>query len=179
MKGKIILTDITTPVEGMVVVWDRADEDHPYEVAYIHEIKKDGIYLSGMYDYHHPFELQSLKQISVDYVSKILPLHPDDYEVAIALIGHELEFKTEAMLIPDAEVPIIDVAKLILPTPVRTIEDIPEDLRESYKQIQVSRNNTVNKYFQERFVVPHDPDIVLAIEDYQKWLDEKGDQKAQ
>lgn len=77
-------------------------------------------------------------EFSIDAKIVTLPLHPDDWEVAIAFIGHEMEF--EQTLYPHVEAeeglwaadPRKPIAKLLLPTPVRTIEDIPEELRKNY-----------------------------------------------
>lgn len=101
-------------------------------------------------------------KLQILYEGKYLPLHPDDESIAIALIGHEINWEFGEGW--------DDIAKLILPTPVRTIEDIPEELREFYKHIKVSDNPVVNKYFQEQFMIPHDHDYVIALEDFHKWL---------
>ena len=131
MKGKIILVDVTHPVEGNIYV-------------------NKGL----LVDKWWRIERSQLKQIAVEYQSagatdesgrdipkyaefKILPLHPSQWNVGIALIGHEVEIKLFTIEHPlwrsgKSKDSIMDVVEIVLPTPVRTINDIPEELRKNY-----------------------------------------------
>jgi hypothetical protein len=120
MKGKLALADIQQPKEGMQVVWDRVDEENPYEVCTIKKIFGEKIELEGEYKFFHLAELHVLKQIVLEYEEPFvpnpdavfgeriretkaalfpkkvtLPLHPDDWEWAIEHIGEEVEFQID------------------------------------------------------------------------------------
>ena len=135
MKGKLMLVPVTNPVEEMWVVYEG-------KLYKYNGVGCDGSMgkFADLAGYPHNIEYSELKQIAVEYKeiarlgkgkdaldSMVLPLHPDDYGVAIGLIGHEIEF--DRRMTPKVHG---EVAKLSLPTPVRTMEDIPEELRKNY-----------------------------------------------
>lgn len=152
MKGVIKLIDIGYPVEGMTVAID--SKNHPNAKSkYTGEILRihpdNGCLVNSSW-----YDISELKQLAVEYKEKnwdflferakeILPLYPDDYPVAIALIGHTMKFEIKDFSLGKETqeggmyiraVHIGKVAKLSLPTPVRTIEDIPEELRKNYPE---------------------------------------------
>ena len=60
---------------------------------------------------------------------------PDQWNVGIALIGHEVGFERHnigGVFGLAHSQPLQSTAKLLLPTPVRTINDIPEELKKNY-----------------------------------------------
>ncbi len=103
-RGKIILQDVINPVERMKVYWIN-DDNVPKRIWTIDHIDKYGISLAWVHDQY--VQLPELKQLAVEYLEEIainrhtlqktykdsiLPLHPDDYERAVRLIGQEVEF---------------------------------------------------------------------------------------
>ena len=147
MKGKLILTDIQSPAEGMHVVWVK-DDNNPKRVWKVNELP--GLGMVGLEWIHQYIALSELKQIVVEYgtgkeylagevggneiwdeYKETLPLHPDDWEWAIKHIGEEVEFEVEAGLKtwPNGSVTgFIDIAKLIHPTPITYTEEEAKDL---------------------------------------------------
>lgn len=145
MKGKLILTDIQSPVEGMqgyetemgLGYFTYGDDLSNKELLFV--IHKNGKteFKTGDFGYCE------LKQIVVEYKeykegtdmghkaqylkTKTLPLHPDDWKWAIEHIGEEVEFQ---------EVGITKLyARLIHPTPVTyTEEETRKIAQESFKQ---------------------------------------------
>ena len=134
MKGKIILIPVSNPVGGMQVVAVEDSEGTFYNVGVIQGIHK---YNRKMWDVligktrSLPYSKSELKQIVVEHKEIAVlgggkdkldiihfPLHPDDWEVAIALIGHEIEFDRRVTPKVHGE-----VAKLSLPTPVHICQN--------------------------------------------------------
>lgn len=109
MKGKLILTDISTPVEGMkVVCGNKIDTiiQYPFKSEYNND---DNQGYNVLLQNEGTQVLSNLKQIAIEYASgnnketfgfqvvdtrekHTLSLHPDDYERAVGLIGQEVEF---------------------------------------------------------------------------------------
>jgi len=105
MKGKLILIPLKEPKEGMKVVTKNMIG---YSIGTIQEILDPiGSINVGMSKGMYNYSLSELQQIAVEYTEEsydsndtfprrtlkyILPLHPDDYEKALPLIGKEVEF---------------------------------------------------------------------------------------
>jgi hypothetical protein len=103
MTGKLILTSISTPIEGMKVVYETRNGWTVIDT--IKKIDKSETWLSGGNEWVDlVFDVSELRQIAVEYDNmyvpstnikdrlQILPLHPDDYERAVGLIGQECNF---------------------------------------------------------------------------------------
>jgi hypothetical protein len=169
MNGKIILQHITNPVEGMKVVY--GNEINPYRIGTYNGIVNvphekypnhpwNGLHQVIDGESGHPslapWELSELKQLAVEYeeegpihewVDKVtLPLHPEDYERAVGLIGQEVEFKTheDADIFPDAK----RWAKLSLSTPV---EETWDNIKKEYFEATKDRKEGGTFYESEAF----------------------------
>ena len=138
MKGKIVLLLLKEPKEGMKVVYDSTKVVELMAIRPQKEEFSDIVDEEGKMFYCPHIKLQ---QIAVEYEDVItyggynqrvkakttLPLHPDDYEKALPLIGKEVEFK----IYPQGDVQ--DFAGLITPTPVMyTEEEVEEICRKCY-----------------------------------------------
>lgn len=140
MKGKIILQNISSPVEGgMKVVY----ENEIYTVKSTLFLEYLRVFLNSHHNFH--FEVKDLKQIAVEHeeppletdggfvavgnLRTIIPLHPDDYERAVGLIGQEVEFISEPTDWKEWYENATGgyIAKLSLPTQEETWDDIMEE----------------------------------------------------
>lgn len=168
MKGKLILTDIQSPVEGMQVVWQ----------GQIHIIS--GFSDSKRWvDFKDLGELacrtSELKQIEVGifhpshHLNPTLPLHPDDWKWAIEHMGEEVEFEIKKRDILDnskctcktsedwkkcehfigppindclqIEIVKFDMAKLIHPTPITKSHYPHDDVIYTGKEVEIMMNS--------------------------------------
>lgn len=139
MKGKLILTDISSPVEGMQVAYK--DAYGCWGIYTITKCKK--IYrIEKKNTVGNLSSFKDCKQIVIEYDKPqksgivnpiyndrdILPLHPDDWKWAIEHIGEEVEFSISPQcphyngkhIWKDCSCKsgFIEGAKLIHPTPV-------------------------------------------------------------
>jgi hypothetical protein len=180
MKGKVKLYSTKNPEEGLDVI--RYITDRYYVCTIEKHHKNFGLFDLKIKDNPHNngiggCELSELQQLVIEYddiapssaypiIHKSLRILPQQWDWALAFLYSEVDF--EEFNTPDGK-----VAKIQTATPVRTIEDIPEELRHMYKLIKVSNNPLVNQYFQERFSIPHNHEFVTALEDYDTFLKDK------
>jgi len=140
MKGTIKLVPIENPKEGMKVIWGDGQLNH----LTIDEILKIGVEHNGFKNlvslkrmFLLPFSISELQQLVVEYDNSpppaqfyasgikpskgvsILPLHPNDWEKGITLIGKEIEFETPYPF---------EIAHLIINTPIIYTEEEVEKL---------------------------------------------------
>lgn len=152
MKGKIKLVPVTNPFEGKKVVWN----GKIYELNGKRDFREvgyqDNYWLVGdahtnvSYEPFHVFkELVIQQSASWKRKSTIHPLYHEQWDWALGMIDNEVEFDilTENCMcgatcwaIENNEKCVRkspkQFASIITATPVRTIEDIPEELRKNY-----------------------------------------------
>lgn len=156
-KGKLVLQEIQSPVEGMQVIYGGVPFDYhdgvlvlckitsvrriscgiaaldstplPYFTIPISELKQIVVEYR---DYKTFNKITKMKGESSDAYKYILPLHPDDLKWAIEHIGEEVEFIEHQGF---AELTLLQQAKLIHPTPVIYTEEEARNIaQESFKQ---------------------------------------------
>src|SRR5689334_2800670 len=107
-KGKIVLTQVDKPVEGMKVVW-KDSPGFPEINLFISSVKGNKVGIKGSMENLSAIEadISELQQIAIEYEKKdeenggwgyfikaTLPLLSTDWEYAIKHIGEEVEFST-------------------------------------------------------------------------------------
>lgn len=159
MRGKLILSSISSPKEGMQVVFNFSLW---WKIGTLDK-KKGGLWQiwvkpKDSVDFTCDVKLSELKQIIIEYrlphdprlnreeskkrdkgEYETLPLHPSDWEYGLGHIGEEVEFKEESIYIDGIYVAgdtfnlknIYTFAKLILPSKeiVYSEEEVKKKLR--------------------------------------------------
>jgi hypothetical protein len=130
MKGKLVLSPIDKPVEGMQVLWNNE------QCSVVTTGHKDIVLIDSDEEGRISVGLDELKQIMVEYEiaheriatksqkqAFYYPLHPSDWQWAISHIGEEVEFDKQEIYIgkPGNGFHFAGFwkgAKLIIPSPV-------------------------------------------------------------
>lgn len=165
MKGKLILTPVKEPKEGMKVVVDLISANHIAEITHLRpqgDEYSDIRYKNGKSFYSPHSQLQ---QIAVEYRlyknkntawatswCEELLVHPNDYKYAISHIGEEVEFNMLPEYVYDFEkidAEILPFARLIKSTSpiVYTEEEARKRAEDSWNAYH--HNNTFEEWWEE------------------------------
>lgn len=123
MKGKIKLVPIGIPKEEMQVVWNNKvftfEEDFHCSPVRYSELDKIVVEYEDKWNRYTKLYMESIGDNPEDFKNiKIMPLHPEQWSWALAMIGHEVEFDEYTPSIShESSKDSTTYAKIVTPTP--------------------------------------------------------------